>query len=52
LPNTSEKILSFHQTDSSPSWTHKSDSLPNFGVNTLHLGFHSTPERKCTIIHR
>jgi hypothetical protein len=36
LPNTSEKILSFHQTDSSPSWSHKSDSLPNFGVNRLH----------------
>jgi hypothetical protein len=26
---------SFRQTDSSPSWTHKSDSLPNFGVNNL-----------------
>jgi hypothetical protein len=24
----------FRHTDSSPSWTHKSDSLPNFGVNT------------------
>jgi hypothetical protein len=24
---------SFHRTDSSSSWTHKSDSLPNFGVN-------------------
>jgi hypothetical protein len=27
------KKPSFHETDSSPSWTHKSDSLPNFGVN-------------------
>jgi hypothetical protein len=24
----------FRRTDFSPSWTHKSDSLPNFGVNT------------------
>jgi hypothetical protein len=23
--------------DFSPSWTHKSDSLPNFGVNTVEL---------------
>jgi hypothetical protein len=30
------KKPSFHRTDSSPSWTHKSDSLPNFGVNRLH----------------
>jgi hypothetical protein len=28
------KKPSFRQTDSSSSWTHKSDSLPNFGVNT------------------
>jgi hypothetical protein len=28
---------SFHQTDSSPSWTHTSDSLPNFGVNSCDL---------------
>jgi hypothetical protein len=28
------KKPSFRQTDSSPSWTHKSDSLPNFGVNS------------------
>jgi hypothetical protein len=27
------KKPSFHRTDFSPSWTHKSDSLPNFGVN-------------------
>jgi hypothetical protein len=27
------KRPSFHRTDFSPSWTHKSDSLPNFGVN-------------------
>jgi hypothetical protein len=27
---------SFRHTDSSPSWTHKSDSLPNFGVNNPH----------------
>jgi hypothetical protein len=27
------KKPSFRQTDSSSSWTHKSDSLPNFGVN-------------------
>jgi hypothetical protein len=24
---------SFRRTDSSSSWTHKSDSLPNFSVN-------------------
>jgi hypothetical protein len=28
------KKPSFHRTDFSPSWSHKSDSLPNFGVNT------------------
>jgi hypothetical protein len=27
------KKPSFRWTDFSPSWTHKSDSLPNFGVN-------------------
>jgi hypothetical protein len=27
------KKPSFRRTDFSPSWTHKSDSLPNFGVN-------------------
>jgi hypothetical protein len=27
------KKPSFRRTDSSSSWTHKSDSLPNFGVN-------------------
>jgi hypothetical protein len=27
------KKPSFHRTDFSLSWTHKSDSLPNFGVN-------------------
>jgi hypothetical protein len=37
LPNTSEEISSFHQTDSSSSRTHKSDFLPNFGVNTCHI---------------
>jgi hypothetical protein len=30
------KEPSFRQTDFSPSWTHKSDSLPNFGVNKAH----------------
>jgi hypothetical protein len=29
------KDLSFHQTDSSSSRTHESDSLPNFGVNNI-----------------
>jgi hypothetical protein len=33
------KKPSFRRTDFSPSWTHKSDSLPNFGVNTLYLPF-------------
>jgi hypothetical protein len=28
------KKPSFRRTDFSPSWTHKSDSLPNFGVNS------------------
>jgi hypothetical protein len=28
------KKPSFHRTDFSPSWSHKSDSLPNFGVNS------------------
>jgi hypothetical protein len=28
------KKPSFHRTDFSPSWPHKPDSLPNFGVNT------------------
>jgi hypothetical protein len=28
------KKPSFRRTDFSPSWTHKSDSLPNLGVNT------------------
>jgi hypothetical protein len=27
------KKPSFRRTDFSPGWTHKSDSLPNFGVN-------------------
>jgi hypothetical protein len=30
------KKPSFRRTDFSPSWTHKSDSLPNFGVNNIH----------------
>jgi hypothetical protein len=33
------KKPSFRQTDSSSSWTYKSDSLPNFGVNTFLNGF-------------
>jgi hypothetical protein len=36
LYRTQLKNLSFHQTDSSSSWTHESDSLPNFGVNTYY----------------
>jgi hypothetical protein len=28
------KKPSFRRTDFSPGWTHKSDSLPNFGVNS------------------
>jgi hypothetical protein len=34
------KKPSFRQTDSSSSWTHKSDSLPNFGVNKSDLDPH------------
>jgi hypothetical protein len=33
LLNIFEKSPSFHQTDSLSNRTHKSDSLPNFGVN-------------------
>jgi hypothetical protein len=29
------KKPSFRRTDFSPSWTHKSESLPNFGVNRV-----------------
>jgi hypothetical protein len=32
------KKPSFRRTDFSPSWTHKSDSLPNFGVNSGMVG--------------
>jgi hypothetical protein len=37
------KKTSFHRTDSSPSCTHKSDSLPNFGVNKY--GYFWRPSR-------
>jgi hypothetical protein len=39
------KKPSFRRTDFSLGWTHKSDSLPNFGVNKNHNGSKAKPTK-------